>query len=157
MPVLFGMTVIGGLFEILLARVLPRVRALFPPEVIGVVMTMVGVAMLPLGIPRLFGVETAAAVAAGRQSINFEPLAVGLFTFAVMCGCTVWGRGQFRLYPALIGIVVGWAVSFWTGLITPKILEDIAQAPWFALPGSLVSGYAFEASMLIPFMIAAMA
>ena len=157
LPVLFGMTLIAGLFETLFARVLPRVRALFPPEVIGVVMTMVGVAMLPLGIPRLFGVETAAAVAAGTQSIDLEHVLVGLFTFAVMCGCTVWGRGQFRLYPALIGILAGWGVSYWMGLITEHALQDIAQTPWFALPGSPVSAYAFEASMLIPFLIAAMA
>ena len=157
LPVLFGMTVIGGLFETLMARLLPRLRALFPPEVIGVVMTMVGVAMLPLGIPRLFGYELASAVAANTPAVEFNRLVIGLFTFAVMCGCTVWGRGQLKLYPALIGILAGWAVSYWMGLIPDQALKQIAQAPWFAWPDSLVSNYAFEASMLIPFLIAAMA
>jgi NCS2 family nucleobase:cation symporter-2 len=82
---------------------------------------------------------------------------IGLLTFGVMCACTIWGRGQVKLYPALIGILVGWGLCFSAGLIPQSALAEIAQAPWFALPSSPVSGYAFEASMLIPFLVASMA
>jgi len=157
LPVLFGMTVLGGLFETLMARVLPRARALFPAEVIGVVMTMVGVAMLPLGIPRLFGYGWSSITSAHMPSVDLTGVGIGLLTFGVMCGCTIWGKGQLKLYPALIGILVGWSVTFGLGLIPEKALHEITQAPWFGLPSSPVTGYAFEASLLIPFIVASMA
>src|SRR5919108_3133766 len=57
----FAMTVISGLFEGLLARVVPRLRPLFPPEVTGLVVTMVGLELVGLGCPRFLGFQTAGA------------------------------------------------------------------------------------------------
>jgi len=157
LPVLFGMTLVSGVFEVLLARVLPRLRALFPPEVIGVVMTMVGIAMLPLGIPRLYGLSPSGPSAAAWAPVEGAGLVMGLLTFAVMAGCTVWGRGQLKLYPALVGAVLGWAGCHALGLISESTLESIVQAPWFGLPDLPVQGLAFESSLLIPFLVAGMA
>src|SRR5262245_48403935 len=50
LPLLFGMTVVSGLFEALLSRMLHRLRVLFPAEVTGLVVTMVGIALIPLGV-----------------------------------------------------------------------------------------------------------
>ena len=49
----FAMTVISGLFEGLLARVVPRLRPLFPPEVTGLVVTMVGIAACGSGLSQV--------------------------------------------------------------------------------------------------------
>src|ERR671922_711620 len=57
----FFMTMISGLFEALLARVVPRLRPLFPPEVTGLVVTMVGLELVTLGCPRFLGFQTAGA------------------------------------------------------------------------------------------------
>ena len=52
-----AMTVTSGLFEALLARLLPRLRPLFPPEVTGLVVTMVGIELIALGSPRFLGFQ----------------------------------------------------------------------------------------------------
>src|SRR5262249_25151470 len=53
----FTMTMLSGLFEGLLARVLTRLRPLFPPQVTGLVVTMVGVQLVALGCPRFLGFQ----------------------------------------------------------------------------------------------------
>ena len=42
LKLVFTLTTMSGIFEGLLARVLPKLRPLFPPEVTGLVVTMVG-------------------------------------------------------------------------------------------------------------------
>ena len=73
---LFGMTTVAGAIEVVLARLLPRIRFLFPPEVIGVVMVMVGIAVLPTGFPRLLA-DPATLSAGADQGRN---VAVGIVT-----------------------------------------------------------------------------
>ena len=58
----FTMTMLSGLFEGLLARVVTRLRPLFPPEVTGLVVTMVGVQLVALGCPGFSGFRAVAQV-----------------------------------------------------------------------------------------------
>jgi xanthine permease XanP len=55
LPLVFGMLIASGLFEALLSRVMQRLRALFPPEVTGLVVSMVGIELIALAAPRLLG------------------------------------------------------------------------------------------------------
>ena len=116
LPTLFGMTTLAGALEVALARLLPRIRALFPPEVIGVVMTMVGVAVMPAGFPRLLA-DPATLSAGADQGNN---VAVGFITLITMIGCTAWGRGLVKLFPLLIGICVGVAAAVALDCIPPS-------------------------------------
>jgi NCS2 family nucleobase:cation symporter-2 len=115
LPTLFGMTAVAGAIEVVLARLLPRIRVLFPPEVVGVVMTMVGISVLPTGFPRLLA-DPATLVAGADQASN---VAVGLVTLAAMTACTVWGRGAVKLFPLLIGIFAGVATALCLGCVPP--------------------------------------
>lgn len=153
LPTLFGMTAVAGVFEVGLARLLPRLRMLFPPEVIGVVMTMVGIAVLPAGLPRLLA-DPATLSAGADQGSN---VAVGLITLAVMIACTVWGRGVTKLFPMLIGIMGGLLAAVVLNAIPGQTFQQIADAPWLGVPHRPVSGYAFEWSLLLPFTIACFA
>ena len=47
----------SGVFEGLLSRILPRLRPLFPPEVTGLVVTMVGLELVGLGAAQVSGVS----------------------------------------------------------------------------------------------------
>src|SRR6185436_126202 len=55
---IFAMTMISGVFEGVLSRVLPKLRPLFPPEVTGLVVTMVGIELVTLGCPRFLGFQS---------------------------------------------------------------------------------------------------
>ncbi|MCX7058641.1 MAG: xanthine permease [Proteobacteria bacterium] len=150
---LFGMTTVAGAIEVVLARLLPRIRFLFPPEVIGVVMVMVGIAVLPTGFPRLLA-DPATLSAGADQGRN---VAVGIVTLATMTGCTVWGRGLVKLLPLLVGIFTGVAAALALGCVPPTALPSIMNEPWIGWPHRAVSGFAFEWSLLLPFTIACVA
>lgn len=154
LPTLFGMTLVGGLFEVLLARLLPRLRALFPPYVIGAIMIMVGAVLVPIAIPRLLGDASLGSAIFGGQRAN---LLVGLVTLGTTVAVTVRARGALRLYPSLAGTAAGWLLAYCLGCISPAVLPAIVEAEWFALPQRAASGVAFAWPLLIPFLIAATA
>jgi len=62
LSLVFGMTVIAGCFEALLSRVVYRLRALFPTEVTGLVVVMVGLALVPVGVSNFVGMTSPATV-----------------------------------------------------------------------------------------------
>ncbi len=153
LPTVFGMTALAGAGEMVLARLLPRLRSLFPPEVIGVVMTMVGVAVLPIGFPRLLADPSTLSVGADPGS----NIAVGFIALSVMIGCTVWGRGAVKLFPLLIGIVAGLIAAWALDSLPANAFQAVASAPWFDWPHRAVAGLAFEWPLLLPFLIAGLA
>ena len=114
------MTVLSGLFEGLLARVVPRLRPLFPPEVTGLVVTMVGVQLVALGCPRFLGFQDGL----GPQG---TVTTVATVTLAAMIGPTVWGKGKLKLYPVLIGLVVGYLLAYFFGRLSDRTTAGDAR------------------------------
>jgi NCS2 family nucleobase:cation symporter-2 len=106
----FFMTLISGLFEALLARIVPRLRPLFPPEVTGLVVTMVGMQLVALGCPRFLGFQR------GDSGPQGFVTAVATVTLAAMIVPTVWGRGKLKLYPVLVGLILGYLLAYFLGV-----------------------------------------
>src|SRR5215467_13597650 len=96
----FFMTLISGLFEALLAQIVPRLRPLFPPEVTGLVVMMVGVELVAVGCTRFLGFQE------GGAGLQGTVTTVAIVTLASMIGPTVWGKGKLKLYPVLVGLMV---------------------------------------------------
>jgi NCS2 family nucleobase:cation symporter-2 len=149
LPLVFGMTLVSGALETLFSRVVGRLRALFPPEVTGLVVTMVGIELIALGAPRFVG-----GAAGGRDAPDPRVFVVALLTLAAMIVPTVWGRGKLRLYPALYGLVVGYALAFASGLLSAAQVRDALREPWVSLPDRAAPGWAFDAALVVPFLIA---
>lgn len=143
-----GMTIVGGVFEALFSRLVGRLRALFPPEVAGLVVTMVGIEIIPLGIERFFGLSHAGA------GISRNDFLVALITYVCMVSLNTWGKGKLRLYPILIGMGVGYLSAFLFGILTPADLGHISAAPWISFPRFASFGWSFDMALLLPFLIA---
>ena len=123
LPLVFGLLIASGLFEALLSRVMRHLRALFPPEVTGLVVSMVGIELIALAAPRFHGFT-------GPGSSRYLlPIAVALLTLAVMIGPTVWSEGTLRLYPVLLGLVAGYLSAYAVGLLTWPQLNVVLAAP----------------------------
>src|SRR5215813_12709438 len=148
--VVFAMTALSGLFVGLLARILPRLRPLFPPEVTGLVVTMVGIQLVALGCPRFLGFQGGA----GPQGIV---TAVGAVTLAAMIGPTIWGKGKFKLYPVLIGLTVGYLLAYFLGIFQTERLRHMLASPMISLPRKAHTGWAFDLALLPAFLIASLA
>ena len=51
LSLVFGMTAVGAVFEALFSRIITRMRAFFPSEVTGTVVTMVGIEIIAIAVP----------------------------------------------------------------------------------------------------------
>jgi xanthine permease XanP len=148
---IFLMTLISGVFEALLSRILPRLRPLFPPEVTGLVVTMVGLALIALGSPRFVGFQPT------RPGIDGSVIVVATITLSAMIGPTVWGKGKLRLYPLLIGMAAGYASAYWFGVLETARLQEMFAVPMFSIPRRAQAGWAFDFTVLPAFIIASLA
>jgi len=144
------LTLASGLFEGLLARALPRLRPLFPPEVTGLVVTMVGIELVTLGCPRFLGFQSGTGLQ-GTAS------AVGALTLAAMVAPTVWGKGKLKLYPLLIGLATGCVFAHMLGAFPTERVAHAMAAPIFSLPHRAAPGWAFDIDVLPAFLIASLA
>jgi xanthine permease XanP len=145
----FAMTVLCGLFDGLLARVVTRLRPLFPPEVTGLVVTMVGVQLVALGCPRFLGFQ--------HPSPQGIVTAVATVTLAAMIGPTVWGKGKLKLYPVLVGLAVGYLLAYFWGVLHNEHLQEMLAAPMISLPRKVHTGWSFDLALLPAFLIASLA
>jgi xanthine permease XanP len=146
----FAMTMISGLFEALLARVVTRLRPLFPPEVTGLVVTMVGVELVAVGCPRFLGLQDGGSPQASATT-------VAIVTLAAMIGPTVWGRGMFKLYPILTGLVVGYLFAYFFDVFHTERLQEMFAAPMVSMPRKVQTGWSFDLALLPAFLIASLA
>ena len=147
----FGMTIVAGLLEIGLARVLSRLRAIFPAEIAGLVVLLVGIAS---GIVGLRTALAGADVSAVPSSVD---LGLALTTLAIMVVLNVWGRGKLRLLCVLIGMAAGYAAAWALGRVGAAEAAQLGAAPLFALPTVSHLGWAFDSTLLLPFVVAAVA
>jgi len=150
LALIFGMTAAAGVFEALFSQVVGRMRKFFPPEVTGTVVLMVGVEVIPIAVPKFFGMDST------HTQLQALPFLVALITLAVTAGFNVWGKGKLRLYSLLIGMVAGYVVSLATGILTVDQARLILDSAFFQLPQMGRFGMSFSAAMLVPFLVAAL-
>ncbi len=148
MPLMRGMTIVAGVIEAALAPVLRHVKFLFPTEVTGLVVFMVGVSLVPVGASKFLGIDYAG------DPIRPVVLAVAATTFFLMAIINVRGGPRLKLYSVLLGLVAGYALSTATGLFGAAQWAQLRDAPWLALPfRSGLFDLRFEWSLLLPFVI----
>lgn len=149
LPLLHGMTFVAGVFEGLFSRIVHKLRFLFPTEVTGVVVLMVGVSLIPLGASKFVGIEIMG------DPLVLKHVLVSIITLMTMIGVNIWSKGKIRLYCVLIGIGVGYLLSTITGMLPLTEWKNVLGAPFFALPGEGVEKFkwSFNWSLLVPFII----
>ena len=149
LPLVFGMTIFAGVLEVVIAPVLNRLRAIFPPEVSGLVIFMIGIAAGIAGLRSMLGTY---AVAVGAD----EWWVAGL-TLATMVALNVWAKGIVRMLCTLIGLIAGYAASLATGIMPAEELVTVAQASWVGLPRFDSVSWDFDVSAAVPFAVATLA
>jgi xanthine permease XanP len=149
LPLVFGMTIFAGALEAAIAPLLNRLRAIFPPEISGLVILMIGLSGGIAGLRSLFGATAIPATPAEWW--------VGAATLAVMAALNVWGTGIVRMLCALIGLVIGYLASSFAGLIDSSMLSAIRDASWVGIPSFRHLSWSFDAALAAPFAIASVA
>jgi xanthine permease XanP len=148
-PLVFGMTALAGVTEALLSRFMRRLRALFPPEVSGLVVATVGIALAPYAMRSLVGITDT------DPTVKFNDVLVGATTLGLIVGLNVWSKKTLRLYSVLIGIFTGYALSLATGLLSIQNIMHLNSLPYIRFPEFVHARLSFDASLVVPFVVAA--
>ncbi|MBN2140040.1 MAG: hypothetical protein JW718_03445 [Desulfovibrionaceae bacterium] len=147
LPLVLGMTMFAGLVEAAFSRVLHRLRALFPAEVTGTIVSMVGITVVKIAGQNFLGLGPD-----GRVSV--VELGLAAFTLACMVGLNVWTRGKLRLACIVIGMALGYAASYAAGVLTPADMAVLGREPLVWFPLTRHPGLAFDLALAGPFAIA---
>jgi NCS2 family nucleobase:cation symporter-2 len=149
LPLVFGMTIFSGILETALAPLLNRLRAIFPPEISGLVIFVIGLSGGIAGLRTLFASNAAPVLPA-------EWIVCG-FTLGTMIALNVWGKGPARMFCTLIGLVAGYAAAIAVGLIGKDVFAAVGAQPWFGLPTFDHLSWSFDLTLAAPFAIGSIA
>jgi xanthine permease XanP len=149
LPLVFGMTVFAGGYEVALSYFVGSLKRIFPTELQGLVVFLIGVIVGLIGFNLSFAIG--APVPSGPAYFSTAAL-----TFATIVILTVWGKGAARNLVLLIAMVLGYFASVASGLLDWSKLADFGVVPWIALPRFAHLGFAFSPALIVPFAIAAL-
>jgi NCS2 family nucleobase:cation symporter-2 len=152
---LFGGILLGGLFHALLGTVIGRIRFALPPLVTGLVVTMIGLALVKVGIEYAAG-GVPAKVSGSEAYGSLSSWSAALVVVFVTLGLKFYARGMLAISAVLIGIIAGYIYCIGIGKLP---LEAIAgswnNAAAFALPQPFKYGFEFSAAAVIGFCLMA--
>lgn len=146
---MYGATISAGVFVFLIAGLFARLREFFPPVVTGSLITVIGFALIPVGIQNLGGGDVAA-----KSFGSPANLAIGTFTIAIIVLVSLLAKGFTKAISILLGIVLGTAFAAILGKVS---LAPVAAASWFHLPTPFFLGVpTFHSSAIVTMIIIAL-
>lgn len=145
MAALFGAVIVAGLFHTFLGSVIGRIRHWFPPLVTGIVITAIGLALLPVGIKYASGGAADFQMNAPEWG-DFSRWGLALVVIFVALGFKFFTRGTMSSAAILIGLIAGYVVGYLTGAVN---FGGVAKAAWFAVPQPFKYGVEFSAFAII--------
>lgn len=121
-----GFIVVGAVFCIvgLIVRAIGTswIDVIFPPAAMGAIVAVIGLELMP----------TAAGMAGlTAETPDSTTIMVSVLTLAITVFASVAFRGFLSIIPILLGVVGGYIIACFAGLVDWSI---VAKAPWFALP-----------------------
>ncbi len=136
----------AGLFYVLLSFLVrfkgsDFLHKIFPPVVVAPVIMSIGLILSPIAVSMALGKAGDAQVIPQDTSLIIAFVSL-LATIAMM----LLGKGIFRLLPILFGIVTGYAVSLYFGVVDFKSFHE---ASWFAVPNFVMPSFNFNAIIFI--------
>ena len=103
------------------------INRLFPPAAMGAIVAIIGLELASSAA------DMAGFPVGGSNTAEFNGtwVLVSMITLAVVVFGNVLFRGFFKIIPILIGVIVGYIVSYFTGLVD---FTQVREASFFTLP-----------------------
>jgi NCS2 family nucleobase:cation symporter-2 len=124
---IFGSTIAAGVIGIIAAPVIGKMLRFFPPVVVGVVISVIGLSLMEVGI-------NWAAGGVGNPDYG-NPVYLGLSFVVLMLILLInkFGKGFVSNISVLLGIVAGFVIAALLGRVN---MEGVTSAPWvgFVMP-----------------------
>lgn len=125
-----GGFIVFGLSFIVLAGIVNKVGTrwidvLFPPAAMGAVVAIIGLELAPLAMTMSGYLGEASGMT------NETAMIISTFTLIVTLLATVLGRGFIGIIPILIGVISGYILSWFMGVVDFSVVET---TPWISVP-----------------------
>jgi len=116
---------------------------LLPPIVVGPVIMAIGLILSPAAVHMAMGRTGDGAV----QVIPVEQaMIISMIALLVTVFISLLGKGIFKLIPILGGIIIGYAVSLYYGIVD---FTPVKQAAWFIIPEFTAPEFNWQAILFI--------
>lgn len=123
------------------AQIMDRI---FPPVVVGPVIIIIGLGLAPVAVDM--------AVGKNMQIEQNLAILVSMVTLITTVIVAVFAKGLMKLIPIMFGILVGYLLSLYLGLVD---FTKVSEASWFAIPTLTTPQFNLEAILyLLPIAIA---
>ncbi|MFO8140673.1 MAG: uracil-xanthine permease family protein [Marinobacter sp.] len=148
-----GLMAAGILYILLSGAVKLRgtgfVTRLLPPVVIAPVIMTIGLGLASVAVHMASGRTGDGAAQLVPQN---TAIWIAMVSLAVTIVMSVWAKGIFRLIPIMFGVIVGYILSWFAGIVDTTAVQ---QAAWFAVPNFVAPAFSWGAILfMIPVAIA---
>lgn len=137
---ILGAQIIGGAVAVLVGVFIKQIRRFFPPLIAGTVVFAIGLSLYPTAINYMAGGVGSADYGSWQNWL------VSIIVLIIVTALNHYGKGIWKLSSILIGIMIGYVVSLFFGMVD---FSPIASASMFQLPRPLHFGLAFEPSSCV--------
>ena len=138
---IMGSALIGSFVVIAASFYMDKVRKLFPTVVSGVVVTLIGLTILPVAMNWVGD-----SPANTEQFATLPKLFLALVSLGIVVGVSVYCKGAVAASAIVIGLAGGYIVALSLGMVD---LEQISSAAWVGGPEPFKYGFTFSASAII--------
>ena len=135
--------IVGGCFHFCLGFIVGKIRHALPPLVTGLIVLMIGLALIRVGIQySAGGVPLMGKPEFGSLSMWFPALVGIVVTLAIK----FFTRGFLAVAAVLIGILAGYLVALFMGQVS---FANVGRASFFELPMPFKWGFEFNIAIII--------
>ncbi|MFF1732729.1 nucleobase:cation symporter-2 family protein [Streptomyces sp. NPDC058247] len=132
LPAIYGAVMVAGVFCLAIGPFFGKLLRFFPPLVTGVVITLIGVTLMPVPVAWAQGGDRTAA-----DFGDMKYLALAAFTLVVILVIQRFGRGFVKQVALLLGLLIGTLAAIPFGMADFGALRS---APVAALPTPFAFG-----------------
>lgn len=137
--------IIGGLVHFLLGAVIHRLRFLFPPLVIGLVILAIGLYLIPVAIKYAAGGAADFQMAAESFG-SLKHWSVALTVIVVSLALKFFVKGPLSNAAILVGLLAGYALAYAMGMVS---FASVGKAAWVTSITPLPYGFEFNLGAVI--------
>ena len=137
---ILGAQIIGGVVALLVGLNIKRIRKFFPPLITGTVVFSIGLSLYPTAINYMAG------GASSKTYGSWQNWVFAIITLIIVTALNHYGKGVWKLASILIGIIAGYIVALFFGMVD---FSSVSSAAFFQLPKPMHFGIKFEPSACV--------
>lgn len=120
------------------------IDVIFPPAAMGAIVAVIGLEIVPVAA------QMGGLIAPDDAGANWTPdttvITVSLLTLFITIICWVTLRGFLKIIPILLGIVAGYIIAYFFGMVD---FAPVREASWFQLPTHYSIKFNFSDMLII--------